>query len=194
MTPVMPRSILAPFLKFSTEGEIIGRLLAGYSNLEIGLMHCVQMARGNDLDTVLKKMFAKRGETRRIDDAENLFLSHHTHHGLLGDFQKAIRLVRYCLKIRNQYAHGVWWDDYSGKLAFANMEELGVRKRKVQDLRKLKPYHVDAKLLAAQEACFVYADEYLAWINHEGRVRSGMAKANPLPKPRPIKRPRLRLP
>jgi hypothetical protein len=101
----MPRSILAPFKKFSVEGETIGRLLAGYSNLEIGLMNCVQMARGNDLDTVLKKMFSKRGETRRINEAEKLFSSYHTNHGLLVDFQKAVRLVRYCLKVRNQYAH-----------------------------------------------------------------------------------------
>jgi hypothetical protein len=190
----MPPSILAPFRKFLVEGETIGRLLARYSNLEIGLMHCVQMARGGDLDTVLKKMFSKRGETRRIDEAEKLFTSYHNHYGLFVDFQKAIRLVRYCLKIRNQYAHGVWWDDYSGKLAFANMEELGVRRRKVNDLAKLKPYHVDVMLVAAQEACFVYADQYLAWINYEGRFRAGKLTSNPLLKPRPIKRPRLRLP
>jgi hypothetical protein len=190
----MPRMILAPFQKFAVEGVIVGRLLAGYSNLEIGLMHCVQMARGNDLDTVLKKMFGKRGETRRINEAEKLFVSYPEHHGLLGDFQKALRLVRYCLKIRNQYAHGVWWDDHSGKLAFANMEELGIRKRKVHNLAKLEPYHVDAALLAAQEACFVYADEYLAWINYEGRKRAKTINSNPLKKPKPVKRAKLLLP
>jgi hypothetical protein len=190
----MRRSILAPFQKFAVEGETIGRLLAGYSNLEIGLMNCVQMARGGDLDTVLKKMFSKRGEARRISEAEKLFTSHHVHYGLLVDFQKAIRLVRYCLKIRNQYAHGVWWDDHSGKLAFANMEELGIRKRKINDLGKLAPYHVDVKLLTAQEACFVYADEYLAWINYEGRFRAGKLRSNPLLKPKPLRRPRMRVP
>jgi hypothetical protein len=151
-------------------------------------------ARGNDLDTVLKKMFGKRGETRRINEAEKLFVSHPQHYSLLGHFQKVVRLVRYCLKVRNQYAHGVWWDDYSGKLAFANMEELGIRKRKVRDLAKLRPYHVDAPLLAAQEACFVYADEYLAWINYEGRARAGTLKSNPLEMPKPAKRAKLRLP
>jgi hypothetical protein len=190
----MARSILLPFKKFAAEGETIGRLLAGYSNLEIGLMHCVQMIRGGDLDTVLKRMFSRRGETRRIDEAERLFTSYHNHYGLLGDFRKAIRVVRYCLKIRNQYAHGVWWDDFSGKLAFANIEELGVRKRRVNDLDKLKPYHVDAKLVSDQEAYFVYADEYLAWINYEGRFRAKKLRSNPLSKPKPIKRPRLRNP
>jgi hypothetical protein len=188
----MPRSILLPFHTFATEGATIGRLLAGYSNLEIGLMNCVQMARGGDFDTVLKKMFAKHGESRRIGEAEKLFVSHPQHYGLLGDFQKAVRLVRYCLKIRNQYAHGVWWDDHSGKLAFADMDELGRRRRKVNDLAKLKPYHVDAKLLAAQEACFVYADEYLAWINYEGRARAGTLSRNPLTKPKGVKRAKLK--
>jgi hypothetical protein len=190
----VPRSILAPFQKFATEGATIGRLLAGYSNLEIGLMHCVQMARGNDFDTVLKRMFGKRGETKRINEAEKLFVSYHEHRGLLGDFRKAIRMVRHSLKIRNQYAHGVWWDDYSGKLAFADVEELARRKRKVRDLTKLKPYHVDAQLLAAQEACFVYADEYLAWINLEGRDRAGTLKTkNPLKKPIPVRRAKLKI-
>ena len=113
--------------------------------------------------------------------------------GLLGEFHKAIRLVRYCLKIRNQYAHGIWWDDNSGKLAFADMEELGLRKRKVPDLAKLKPYHVDAQLLTAREACFVYADEYLAWINYEGRTRAGTLNKNPLHNPKPMKRPKLKV-
>jgi hypothetical protein len=188
------RVILAPFRKFAVEGAMIGRMLAGYSNLEIGLMHCVQMARGSDLDTVLKKMFSIRGESRRISAAEKLFVAYHQHHGLLGDFQKAVRLVRYRLKIRNQYAHGVWWDDHSGKLAFANMEELAVRKRKVRDLLKLKPYHVDANLLAAQEACFVYAEDYLAWINYEGRVRAKTININPLAKPKPVKRAKMKHP
>jgi len=75
----MPRSILPPFKKFPNEGAIVGRLLAGYSNIEVGLMHCVQMARGGNLDDVLKKMFSKRGETRRINEAEKLFVSHHQH-------------------------------------------------------------------------------------------------------------------
>jgi hypothetical protein len=189
----MPRLILPPFRKFATEGATIGRLLAGYTSLEIGLMHCVQMARGNDFDTVLKTMFKQRGETRRINEAEKLFVSYHEHRGLLGEFKKAVRLVRYCLKIRNQYAHAIWWDDLSGKLAFANIEEISKRKRRVRDLTKLTPYHVTAELLATQEACFVYADEYLAWINYEGRKRAGTLRQNPLFKPEPVKRPKLKM-
>jgi len=190
----MPRSILAPFQRFSAEGATVGRLLAGYSNIEVGLLHCVQMGRGGDLDTVLKKMFCIRGETRRVNEAEKLGRADYRRLRLTGDFQKAIRVARYCLKIRNQYAHWVWWDDYSGKLAFANLEDLARRKRPVRDLTKLRANHVDVALLNAQEAYFVYADELLAWVNFEGRAREGKLKGgNPLTKPKPVKRPKLRL-
>jgi hypothetical protein len=152
------------------------------------------MGRGGDLDTVLKKMFRIRGETRRINEAEKLGQPDYHRLELGGDFQKAVRVVRYCLAIRNQYSHWVWWDDYSGKLAFANLEDLARRKRPVRDLTKLKAHHIDAALLDAQEAYFVHADELLAWINYEGRARDGKLKGgNVLPKPKPLKKPRLRL-
>jgi hypothetical protein len=96
--------------------------------------------------------------------------------------------------VQKSPVRSIWWDDYSGKLAFAKIEEVASRKRKVHDLGKLTPYHVDVALLAAQEACFVYADDYLGWINYEGRKRAGTLKANPLNKPRPRRRAKLKLP
>jgi hypothetical protein len=187
----MASSILAPFQKFAAEGATVGRLLAGYSNIEVGLLHCTVAARGGDLDTILKKMFRIRDETRRINEAEKLALGEYQQLKLATDFQKAISIVRYCLKIRNQYAHWVWWDDHSGRLAFANLEELAARKRPVKDLGKLKPHHVDAALLAAQEAYFVYADRLLAWVNYESRAREGRLKGgNPLIKPKPVRKPK----
>jgi hypothetical protein len=190
------RSIMAPFRKFAKEGDTIGRLLAGYSNIEIGLMHCVQMATG-DFDAVLRKMFGVRGETKRINAAERLGLPEYWRLGLATEFKKSIRNVRHCLKIRNQYAHWVWWDDYSGKLAFANIEDLTTYKRPIKDLGKLKAHHVDAALLEAQEAYFVYADDLLLWINYEARLLNGKlgnAKRNPVNQPKSVKRPKLRLP
>jgi hypothetical protein len=186
---------MAPFSKFSKEGDLIGRLLAGYSNIEIGLMHCVQVATG-DFDAVLRNMFGQRGESKRITAAEKLGVPEYQRLKLATDFEKVLRVVRYCLKIRNQYAHWIWWDDYSGKLAFANIEDLTKYKRKINDLGKLKAHHVDAPLLAQQEAYYVYADELLAWINYEGRFKDGKlgnARQNPLQKPKPIRRPKLRL-
>jgi hypothetical protein len=184
----MTRSIMTPFSKFSKEADTIGRLLAGYSNIEMSLFHAVYVATG-DFDTALKKIFGIRNGTRRIKIGEQLGLGEYRRLNLASDFGKALRIMRYCLKIRNQYAHWVWWDDYTGKLAFTNVEDLTKYKRKVNDLQKLKAHHVDDALLKAQEAYFVYADELLLWVNYEGRFKRGEVKQNPLNKPKGVKRP-----
>ena len=102
--------------------------------------------------------------------------------------------MRHCLNIRNQFAHWVWWDDYSGRLAFANLEQLAQWKRKVPDLGRLKAFHVDLALLERHEAYFVYADRLLGWVNYEGRAKTGdITHGNPLQKPKWVRPPALRL-
>ena len=186
---------MAPFRKFPNEGDTIGRLLAGYSNIEIGLMNCVQVATG-DFDAVIRKMFGARGETKRIHAADKLGLPEYRRLRLATEFEKAIGVVKYCLKIRNQYAH---WSGGTTTAAGSHLpisrtsRNISVRSKTCS---KLKAHHVDAALLEAQEAYFVYADEFLAWINHEGRFRDkklGTATKNPLDKPKGVKRPKLRL-
>ena len=189
---LMTSSALPPFNKFPSEGAAVGRLLAGYSTLEIGLMNCVQMALGN-LDTVLKSMFGTRGETKRINEAKGLGLSAYKALGLNFDFQTAIDAMRHCLKIRSQYAHWIWWDDKSGQLAFANVEDIAKTKKHVTDLSQLESHHVTAALLDKQEAWFAHVDQYLAWVNHEGRLRAGKLSSthNPVAKPRELSPPAL---
>ena len=189
----MSRSILAPFLAFREKAAVIGRLSAGYTNLEVGLMNCVQVVR-DDFDAVLKAMFRPRGETNRIDIADALG-RHFYHDRSLGtEFEMGVAAVRHRLKIRNQYAHCVWYDDKSGKLAFVNLEEIARENTRLKDLASLTVLHVDVPLLAEQEQYFVYADEILAWINYEGRLRDGKIKTNPLTKPQSLKAPALNIP
>src|SRR6516165_7877792 len=95
------RPILSPFLKFADEAAIIGRLSAGYTTLEVGLMNCVQVVR-DDFDAVLKAMFRVRSETGRIDVADALGRHFYDDRLLRTEFEMAIGAVRHCLKIRNQ--------------------------------------------------------------------------------------------
>jgi hypothetical protein len=95
----MSRPILWPFLRFSEEGSIIGRLLAGYTTLEVGLMNCVQVVR-DDFDAVLKAMFRARSETSRIDIADALGRHFYHDRGLGTEFEMGVGAVRHCLKIR----------------------------------------------------------------------------------------------
>jgi hypothetical protein len=81
-----PRPILTQFHGFTVEGEIVGRLLTGYANLEVGLLYCVQMALG-DLDAPLKAMFKVRGESRRIEEGVKLGQRLYNALGLGTDFQ-----------------------------------------------------------------------------------------------------------
>jgi hypothetical protein len=132
-------------------------------------------------------------QSKRIERAETIGLPLFAAHHLTTQFQHAIAIIRRCLQVRNQHAHWVLWDDSSGKLAFANLESLAKIKRPVRDLRKLRTFHVDAALLAEQEAYYIYCDRYIAWLNFEARVRIGTLHNNVLPRPKRVKRPRLKL-
>jgi hypothetical protein len=127
-------AILKHFRGFEVQGVIVGRLLTGYSNLEVDLLNCVQVATG-DFNKAVKTMFGERGEIKRVNRAVNLVEDKYAALGLAKEFARAIAAVRHCLAIRNQFSHWVWWADSSGKLAFANLETIGRRKGKLRPWR-----------------------------------------------------------
>src|SRR4051812_40687191 len=104
----MTRTILPDFVKFQAEANIVGRLLAGYTGLELALMNCVQMVR-NDFDATLKMMFRIRSESQRLSLADALARNDYHDLNLGTQFEMMMADFRHCLKIRNQYAHCVWW-------------------------------------------------------------------------------------
>lgn len=165
-------AILRAFQDFPAEAALIGRMLAGYADLEIDLMNCVKAVRG-DLDLALKTMFRGRGNAQRIDIADAL--GRQPYHGLgIGtEFEAAIAAVRYCLKIRNLYAHCTWWNDNSHQLAFANLEELANENVAITDLHGLTVHHVTVPHLQGQFAYFEYADNVLIGVIQEGNRRAG---------------------
>ena len=185
--------VMPAFHKFPAEAAIIGRLLAGYAELEIDLFNCVQVARG-DFDAVLKAMFRARGETRRIDVADALGHQLYDALGLGTDFNKAIGAVRYCLRIRNQYSHCNWYDDLSGRLAFVNVEEIVKGDQPIRDFESLTRYYIDVPTLEGQERYFAYADALLTYANYEGRLRAGKLPKKIFCKPEQMNLPALRAP
>jgi len=183
---------LSPFQAFTKEQSIVGRLLSSYTYIEVSLMFCVWGVR-DDFDTTLKVMFRTRGETQRIDVADALGRQFYKDHNLKNEFSMAIGSMRHCLKIRNQYSHCIWWDDNSGKLAFANMEDIAKSNEHVSNLTDLKRRHVDPLLLVLQEDYFKYTDELLNWINFEGRLRANRIPSHAIPNPKQRKQPPLQL-
>jgi hypothetical protein len=156
-------------------------------------MNCVQVVR-DDFDAVLKAMFRLRGETARIDIADALGRHFYRDQGLGTEFEMAVGAIRYCLRIRNQYAHCVWYDDKSGNLAFVDLEKIAKDNTRLKDLDSLTVLHVDVALLNDQVEYFVYTDKILAWTNYEGRFKGGKISSNPLLKPRPPRLPSLHIP
>ncbi len=178
------------FTKFQDEGMIVGRLLAGYADLELDLFHCVNVVR-DDFDTVFKAFVKTRGETHRTDMAD-IFGGQYYHKLEIGtQFEMAIGAVRYCLKIRNQYSHCTWWDDNSGNLAFANLEEIAKNNTLVTGLQGLETRHIDVHTLSQQELYFEYTDNLLTWVNYEGRRRARKPATPPQPAPKQLERPPL---
>jgi hypothetical protein len=178
------------FNKFSNEGVLIGRLLAAYADLELSLFHCVNVTR-DDFDTVYKAMFKERGESRRINIADIFGRQKYQELGLGAYFEMAISSMRYCLKIRNQFAHSLWYDDYSGLLAFANLEEITENNNAIKDLKDLTIHHIDIPILLLQQQYFEYSDSLLAWVNFDGRRIAGKPSRPQEPAPKQLERPPL---
>ncbi|TRZ67086.1 MAG: hypothetical protein D4S02_05735 [Rhodocyclaceae bacterium] len=165
-------NIAKAFDDFPDEAALIGRMLAGYTDLELDLMHCVKSAR-EDLDTVLKAMYRARGETQRIDIADSFGRQTYRKLGLGTQFEMAVGAVRHCMRIRNQYAHCIWWNDNSGTLAFANLEEIAKLNDVVLDLRGMNVHHVSTAHLKAQFLYFDYASDLLIWVLQEANKITG---------------------
>ncbi len=186
----MTRMIVPEFQRFAEEGVVIGRLLAGYGSLESALSSCVAMAR-DDLDMVLKAMFRARGETQRIDIADAIGRPSYRTLGMETMFSEAIADMRYCLKVRNQYAHCNWHDDLTGRLCFIDMEEIARPHEIIKDLRGLTFHYLDGMLLRDQESYFIYVGDCLLYLNYEGRKKAGKLSTHALSKPPKVARPPL---
>src|SRR5262245_35012683 len=134
--------VMPAFQRFPAEAAIIGRLLAEYAELEIALLDCVSAAR-EDFGATLKGMFRVRCETARINVGDALGHQVYDRLGLRADFELAVSAMRYCLKIRNQYAHCNWDDDFGRRLAFVNVEEIAKGNQPILGFKNLTRRYVD---------------------------------------------------
>jgi hypothetical protein len=184
-------SILILFKQFPKESEIIGRLLAGYGVLEIDLCFCVAEVR-DDIDMVIKAMFRPRGETQRIDIADAIGRQPYRGLKLGTEFSEAIGGARYCLQIRNQYAHCNWQLLDDGALGFVNLEEVAYKNEAFGSGVALTLHRLTPELLESQEDYFIHVGRCLNYLQHEARFRAGKAQTQPYPRPQKVpKRPPL---
>jgi hypothetical protein len=182
-------TIMPAFKDFPEEGKLIGRLLAGYGELELVLCGCVAEAR-NDFNAVFKAMFRPRGETQRIDIADALGRELFQTAKLGTPFEQAVANTHYCRRIRNQYAHCYWTANFGRCLGFAELEGLAKQNGAVAANMMLgQAKDIDLPTLEAQEAFFVFVNNCLVYLLHEYRVRAGSRTKNPFASPKIIPQP-----
>jgi len=161
----MPETIMPAFDRFVEEGNIIGRLLAGYGELELEMCACV-VGVTNDLDAAIRKLFGTRGEQKRIKTADSIMTPYYSSAGLGTKYRNTIENMGWCKAVRNQYAHCSWYDTSEEGLCFVNLERLAQLKPNIVSVTAHR-YPINTALLRQQETYFRYVQKCF-WYLAEG--------------------------
>ncbi len=133
--------IILAFGRYSEEGAIIGRLLAGYGELELEICNCVA-AVTDDIDGALRTLFGIRGAEKRIEKADGIMRASYGSAGLEPKYVAVMDAIEWCRKVRNQYAHCHWYDTKDEGLCFVDLESIAKIKNHLLPL-KLHRHAVD---------------------------------------------------
>jgi hypothetical protein len=162
--PLMPA-----FVRYPNEAAIIGRMLAGYGELEFLLCMCMRVPLGN-LSKAARLLFRNRGEEQRISTADAILRPFYEEHKLDEVWITARRAIGFCKEFRNQYSHCHWRDEDDLGLFFTNLEKGA--KTPTGDIA-LEFFHIDVSLLERQEAYFRYAGNHLIYLEAEQKRLAG---------------------
>jgi hypothetical protein len=178
-------SLMPAFIEHPKEAAIIGRMLAGYGELEFLLAFCMQDPMGS-LSKATRLLFRNRGEQQRILIADAILHPLYEECGLQDVWLKARGAINTCRTFRNQYSHCHWRDEKDLGLFFTNLEKGA---KTAPGMIALEFFHVDVPLLAKQEAFFRYAGNHLMYLEVEQRVRAGKLRTNPFAVPERLEVP-----
>lgn len=175
----MEETIIPAFRSAHREGMIVGRILAGYSELEIELLACVMGVNGNNVDAAVRMLFSSRGEKLRIENARRAIETHYIGAGLQQKFERCIDDLDYCRIIRNQYAHCQWYHTPAEGLCFIDLENLA---EQPDDIVALTPKRLplDVTLLTEQEQFFKYVQKCLWHFAEQYALHTQPSKHAPL--------------
>lgn len=177
------------------EGMVIGRLMAGYGELELQLCAC-RIAVEGIFDLPIREIFGIRGAERRIKFAKAALRSDFTRAGLITDLLRALDDLDWCRQIRNQYSHCQWYWTKQEGLCFVNLKELANQVTTILAVTAGR-HPISLSLLGAQEAFFWYAKECLMYLDtayRDWNRQQGGTPGPPIflyPKPQVVARPLL---
>jgi len=195
--PLMPA-----FRRRKKSAAVVGRLLAGYGELELLLAFCVGAAdasrtkpkAGQQLGEhriyhehqAIKDMFRERGETKRFNVAKNRMNKVFAAAGMTNDYSEIMGAMGQCLKIRNLFAHCHWAQSKKRGLFFINLEDAAV----VSGDLKLDTFrHANQKTLARLEDFFWYTFVCLDYLAKALAVKTKVMRG-PVPN-KPSRKPPL---
>jgi hypothetical protein len=178
------------------EGIIVGRLLAGYGEIEMAICACIiEQTPSYDFDTPVRRLFSERGELKRIGNARAELVIPFQSVNLHAEITEALDDMDWCRRIRNQYAHCQWyWTSHEG-LCFVDLEALAKQATPITELTKNK-LPVTLNLLQEQWEFFEYVFNTFDYLRWEYRTRRnkqlGSTRSDPV-FVKPVKRSRARL-
>jgi hypothetical protein len=176
--------IMQHFIRRPNEAAIIGRLLAGYGELEFIAYECVKSVLGSSAEAA-RLVYGARGEKKRLDLADGKLREACTSYGLENFYSETIEAAHYCRELRNQYAHSTWIGGNEG-LFYASIE---AAVEKNTDEVILIFNYIDVPLLAQQELFFAHTQTRLWWLKCEILVRAGRKECNDINEPKPMPQP-----
>ncbi len=158
--------ILPAFWRYSEEGKIVGRILAGYGELEFELAVCLGAVLG-DQDQAFRVMFRTRGEEQRIQTADALMRGAYSSIGLRDEYVETIDDLGWCKRTRNRYAHCHWYDRQDVGLCYFDLEGWAKKSVPLEFTNK----RLNVPVLQEQEAYFRFVQSSL-WHLQEEMKRS----------------------
>jgi hypothetical protein len=184
--------LLFDFENYQAERDAIGTMLIAYGEIEFGLLNCVGVALGGDLDTAARILFRARGEAARIEIADAIVRPAFAKVNLDGKWSNAHGAAKFCKKIRNQYAHCHWIsNDTQGVLTFMDLDQ---DSKQPEGPIKLTRKVVNAELVASQQRYFEYCLDLFLFLEPEYRKRAGMKLVSEFDEPTSIPVPLLSIP
>jgi hypothetical protein len=183
----MARTIMPTFDACQEEGKIVGRLLAGYGEIEFALHTCLESVL-DDINIAARVLYRTRGEEQRILIADAMMHDKFDAIGLLNPYHEAIADMGWCRKIRNQFAHSHWVVDHPPPLGLSivNLEEAARTRSGAVIVRR---DYITLTLLQEQESYFLYVHSCIYYLAREYKFRARGFPTHSVQLPRKIVRP-----
>jgi hypothetical protein len=176
-----PYRINPAFDRFPEEALLVGKLLAGFGEIEFAICRNAGHAAGMP-EAIGKALYRLRATSSRIDAADALARGKFGEAGLGAEYEISQRMVWVCLRIRNQFAHCNWTDHPETPatgLFFADLQASADATEGFEYTFR----HVDVPLLRKHEAYFALTMEWLSYLDVELGVRQGKLQHPGWPKP-----------